>query len=189
MTNQATYVCYEESGRITAVIKAPRESTEEPLGLFVDYQGQDEIGANCYVSDGEIVQKPIRPSTSHIFDYFSKDWVLDLGVAKQNKWNEIKALREGQEFGTFDWNGYTFQCNDVSQRRIQGAVQLAMLDSTLTLDWTLSDNTVQTFTAAEFEAIGQALAAHVSACHVKARALRVEIEAATSEEQIAAVTW
>ena len=189
MTDQATYVCYKESGQITAIVKGPRDVIEEPLGLFVDYQGWDEIGANYYVSDGEIVQKPIRPSTSYIFDYPSKDWVLDLGVAKQNKWNEIKGFREAQEFGTFDWGGYTFQCNDVSQRRIQGAVQLAMLDSTLTLDWTLADNTVQTFNASEFEAIGQALAAHVSACHVKARTLRAEIDAATSEEQIAAVTW
>ena len=39
----------------------------------------------------------------------------DLDQKKADKWVEIKAARDAQEFGTFDWGGYTFQCDEVSQ--------------------------------------------------------------------------
>jgi hypothetical protein len=77
----------------------------------------------------------------------------------------------------------------VSQRRIQGAVQLSAIDDTLTLDWTLADNSVQTFTAADYIQIGQALAVHVSQCHERGRILRQEIEAATTLEDLEAIVW
>ena len=180
-------VFYNDEGRITSVHEKATENTVGDRQYLV----HDSVinGEDYYVVNGVITEKGLKPSANHEFNYSSGKWEFNRLAAQDKKWMEIKLARSLQEFGTFDWNGYTFQCNDVSQRRIQGAVQLAMLDSTLTLDWTLADNTVQTFNASEFEAIGQALAAHVSACHVKARTLRAEIDAATSEEQIAAVTW
>lgn len=142
-----------------------------------------------YVFNGEIAEKGAQPSAGHIFNYVTGVWELDIALARRLKWDAIKAARTAQEFDSFEWGGYVFQCDEVSQRRIQGAVQLAMLDSTLTLDWTLADNTVQAFTAAEFEAIGQALAAHVSQCHTRGRILRQEIDAATSEQDLEAISW
>lgn len=115
--------------------------------------------------------------------------VFDLDIAKSEKWWLIKADRDSEEFGTFVWNDHTFDCDEVSQRRIQGAVQLAALDDTTVMDWTLADNSVQTFSATELEQIGQALAAHVNACHVKARGLRAQIDAATTEAELGAVVW
>lgn len=115
--------------------------------------------------------------------------VFDLDIAKSEKWWLIKADRDSEEFGTFVWNDHTFDCDEVSQRRIQGAVQLAALDNTTVMDWTLADNSVQTFTATELEQIGQALAAHVNACHVKARGLRAQIDAATTEAELGTISW
>lgn len=152
-------------------------------------------GRNLYrYVDGQLTEtdKPrFAPNSFDVWDGNLGDWVdsRDLEQKKQDKWAEIKAARTAQEFGSFEWGGYTFQCDEVSQRRIQGAVQLAMLDPALTLDWTLADNTVQTFTAAEFEAIGQALAAHVGQCHERGRILRQEIDAATSEQDLEAISW
>ena len=186
---QVKYICHEESGEITAIIKGPRDSIEEPLGLFLDYQGSDDIDIGWYVSGDDVLQKPEKPSDSHIFNYETGLWSIDLTLAKSLKWDEIKAAREAQEFGTFDWGGYTFQCDEVSQRRIQGAVQLATMDSSMTLDWTLADNSVQTFSAADFLAIGQALAAHVNSGHVRSRQLRLDIDSATTEAEISAITW
>jgi hypothetical protein len=144
--------------------------------------------------DGEVVRTEIPKRSQNdyeIWDEVNGGWIdpRTLTDLKADKWIEIKAARTAQEFGSFDWGGYTFQCDEVSQRRIQGAVQLAMLDPALTLDWTLADNTVQAFTAAEFEAIGQALAAHVGQCHERGRILRQEIDAATSEKDLEAISW
>lgn len=189
MNSQVTYVCYEDSGQITAIVKGPRNAIEEPLGSFIDYQGDEDVGLSWYVFDGEILQKPEQPSPDYVFDYVSGEWQLDFDIAKQRKWDAIKGDRTAQEFGTFDWGGYTFQCDEVSQRRIQGAVQLSAIDDTLTLDWTLADNSVQTFTAADYIQIGQALAVHVSQCHERGRILRLEIEAATTLEDLEAIVW
>ena len=57
------------------------------------------------------------------------------------------------------------------------------------MDWTLADNTVQTFNATELKQIGQALGAHVNACHVKARGLRDQINAAQTEAELSIITW
>lgn len=189
MNSQVTYVCYEESGQITAIVKGPRNAIEEPLGSFIDYQGDEDIGLNWYVFDGEILQKPEQPSPDYVFDYFSGEWELDFDIAKQRKWDAIKRDRAAQEFGTFVWNGYIFDCNEVSQRRIQGAAQLAAIDANTVMDWTLADNTVQTFNATELQQIGQALGAHVNACHVKARGLRDQINAAQTEAELSIITW
>jgi len=142
-----------------------------------------------YVADGQIVSKGEQPSAGHIFNYDTKAWELDLTLARDVKWATIKAARDAQEFGEFDWGGYTFQCDEVSQRRIQGAVQLAAIDNTMTLDWTLADNSVQSFMAAEYVQIGQALAIHVSECHERGRILRNQIESATTEAELEAIVW
>lgn len=183
---------YDSSGRVLQKLTGGREGIEIDIansghsGIFVD---QDyDIGA-VYVSDEAVYSIPPQPSPAHHFNYSTGQWEFDLTDAKAQKWAEIKAARDAQEFSTFDWGGYTFQCDDVSQRRIQGAVQLAQIDPSLTMDWTLADNSVHTFTASDFIQIGITLAAHVSMGHTHARLLREDIESATSEAEIEAIVW
>jgi hypothetical protein len=146
------------------------------------------------VVNGEIIATGIPnmpPNEYDIWDEVNGGWIdgRDLDQKKADKWIKIKAARDAQEFGTFDWGGYTFQCDEVSQRRIQGAVQLSAIDDTLTLDWTLADNSVQNFAASEYVQIGVALATHVSGCHARGRILRQEIESATTEAELEAIVW
>ena len=161
-------------------------SDSEELCLIV------EDGQDCefhYVDNGALVEKPEQPSPEHTFDYAIKQWMYDLTRHRDEKWQEIKLARDAEEFSTFEWNAHAFDCDEVSQRRIQGAVQLAALDDTTVMDWTLADNSVQTFNATELQQIGQALAAHVNACHVKARGLRAQIDAATTKAELDAIIW
>lgn len=151
-------------------------------------------GDNIFVWDGSDFVDTGEPRSSRPYNEWSKEsrkWVdaRALDEKKADKWDEIKAARDAQEFSQFDWGGYTFQCDEVSQRRIQGAVQLASIDDTLTLDWTLADNSVQSFTASEYVQIGQALANHVSQCHARGRILRNQIESATTETELEAIVW
>ena len=178
---------HNDQGRILSV---QQNATELALqGKQYVIGGPDGDPEDFWVSNGQIVEKGEQPSSGHEFNYQTGQWELNLTLAKDLKWAEIKSARTSQEFGTFDWGGYTFQCNEVSQRRIQGAVQLAAIDSTMTLDWTLADNSVQTFTAAEYVQIGQALANHVSQCHERGRILRQQIQSATTEAELEAIVW
>jgi len=182
-----TAVFYDADGCITSVQK---NATENVVGdrnyVQMDFEGDIN---DFYVADGQILPKGEKPSDAHTFSYTFNTWEFELQTAKQNVWLRIKAARDTDEFGTFTWSTHTFQCDQVSQRRIQGAVQLAQLDSATTLDWTLADNSVQTFNATELQQIGQALAAHVNACHVKSRTKRAEIDAATTEAELGTITW
>jgi len=191
------YLFHSESGEVTA-----RQSRTIPLTEGMEaysafkveateeeyYRSADEF---CYVDveTGLIVFPAQSPSNDHAFDYEAKQWVALLSDQKETKWKAIKSSRDAEEFGTFVWNDYTFDCDEVSQRRIQGAVQIAALDTNTVMDWTLADNTVQTFNATELQQIGQALGAHVNACHVKARGLRDQINAAESEAGLSVISW
>lgn len=185
MRFQATI--YNDEGRILSVQTNATELALEGKQYIVG--GVDGDLEDFYVSEGQIIPKGEQPSTGHIFNYATGLWELDLSLAKSLKWAEIKAARDTEEFSQFDWGGYTFQCDEVSQRRIQGAVQLAAIDNTMTLDWTLADNSVQSFTASEYVQIGQALANHVSQCHARGRILRNQIESATTETELEAIVW
>jgi hypothetical protein len=189
-----TAVMYNSDGMITGI------RSGSPRGVLIDAEasGQSYLLTEAdvdidrfYVNieTSEIVEYPEKPSAAHVFNFASCVWELDLSEARAIAWDRIKRHRSSEEFGTFIWNDYTFDCNEVSQRRIQGAVQLAVLDTNSVIVWTLADNTAQTFNAAEIKQIGQALANHVNTCHERGRILRQQIQAATTQEELEAIAW
>jgi hypothetical protein len=122
-------------------------------------------------------------------------WPLNYDAAahKAQAWERIKRERSAREYGGFEWDGSRFDSDPESQRRIQGAAQLATLaaaaNQPFEIDWTLEDNTVRTLTGAEMIAVGMAMGVHVSTQYAIARGLRAAIEAATTPEGIEAVVW
>ena len=192
---QKKVIFYNDEGKITGRRSGVAENVDIDVAKasfsHIDVTSYDyEIsGETHYVNNGAIQPKGDKPAEGYQFNYVSGVWELDLALTRSVKWEAIKAARDAQEFSQFDWGGYTFQCDEVSQRRIQGAVQLAAIDNTMTLDWTLADNSVHTFTASEYVQIGQALAIHVSQCHERGRILRQEIESATTEAELEAIVW
>ncbi len=184
-------IYYDENGAVTAVRTGTRFSLER----------EHEANDNCilidgdipdfpYVKGGEVLSRSESPKTGWFsFNVGEGAWQFDLEASREEVWSHIKYKREKAEFGEFQWGAHTFQCDEVSQRRIQGAVQLATIDDTLTLAWTLADNSVQTFSAADFVQIGLALANHVSECHERGRILRQEIQAANTQQELEAIAW
>jgi hypothetical protein len=150
---------------------------------------------SVYVESGALVEKPPCPSEHHRFDYATKQWTdpRTLQDHQSAKWLSIKQARDTAEFGGFTWAGSTFDSSPQAVQRISGAVQMAMLaqaaGQAFGIDWTLADNTVRTLSGADMIAVGLALGQHVAACHVKARALRAQIEAAATVAQVEAVGW
>jgi hypothetical protein len=168
---------------------APEGYVETDLDIYAISGDQMYQLVNGEISATGIPNMP--PNNFDVWDEVNGGWIdgRNFEKKKADKWDAIKAARDAQEFSQFDWGGHTFQCDEVSQRRIQGAVQLASIDDTLTLEWTLADNSVQSFTASEYVQIGQALANHVSQCHARGRILRNQIESATTETELEAIVW
>jgi hypothetical protein len=156
----------------------------------------DTAGVEAYyVQDGVLHPKGTQPSDNHTFDYTTKTWVdpRTLADLKTAKWAEIKAARDSAEFGTFSWDGASFDSDAASQSRIQGAAQLATLatinSQPFSIDWTLADNAVRTLAAADMSAVGMAMGVHINTQHTLARLKRVAIEAAATPAEVDAVSW
>jgi len=185
-------VLYDIDGRIVGTVTGPINHCESEIarstynGLLTNEPCSHETH---YVDSDLVMLKPSKPSSNYVFNYATKTWDLDLDGAKAAKWKAIKLARDAEEFGTFEWGGYIFQCDPISQQRLQGAVQLSHENALLTLDWTLENNSVQTFTAAEYIAIGDKLADHVNAVHVRGRMLRIQINECTDEAGLEAIVW
>ena len=132
---------------------------------------------------------PTKPSENCDFNYGTKAWDYDLTGAKREAWIRVKLSREADECGTFTWSDNTFQCDEHSQRKLILTMQRALIDSSLSMAWTLADNTVKTFSSADYLNIGTAMSTHMNACHVKAKDLRTKINAATTQDELDAITY
>jgi hypothetical protein len=129
------------------------------------------------------------------WDKSVKRWQLRprLKKTKADKWDELKLARDAAEAAGFEWDGSLFDCDDNSQRMITGAVVAVSLAAQagqpVQQPWTLADNTVRVLSAADMAAVGVAAGAHINTQRAIARDLRVQLEAATSPDQVRAIAW
>ncbi|HET8686126.1 MAG TPA: DUF4376 domain-containing protein [Methanosarcina sp.] len=118
---------------------------------------------------------------------------ISLKEAQDSKWNEIKRARSAQEFGTFDWNGHTFDADPTSQSRIMLAIMGAQMaiasGQNWSVDWRLSNNDLITLSATDMISVGEAMGANTTAAHEHANQLRTLIEDATTKEEVEAIVW
>lgn len=161
------------------------------LALQHDYVFGTYGREGYWVNNGAIVELPPKP---HLFAYLNpttKQWVdpRTLETVQAAAWGAMKALRSQKEAAGFTWDGSVFDSDQVSQSRIMGAVQLAVMSPGFEIPWTLQDNTVRTLSASDMMAVGAALGGHVAAIFARAQELRVEIYAATSIAAVDAITW
>lgn len=185
------FIIYDAQGKILCTGTCPDDHMEQQAKAgesVIEGKADDALE---YIDEGRVATKPSKPSINHIFDYTTKQWIdpRTLQDLKAAQWSVIKAARQASEYAGFLWGNSTFDSDSISQSRIQGAVQLAGMDAAFTIDWTLANNTVRTLSGADMTAVGVALGQHVAAQHAKARALRAQIEAATTAAQVAAVVW
>ncbi|MDU4960212.1 MAG: DUF4376 domain-containing protein [Sporomusaceae bacterium] len=103
----------------------------------------------------------------------------------------INAERDRREQGGFEYEGKRFDSDATSVIRINAAVNTAvaavLTESPFTVDWTAADNTTMALDAAGFMALSMALAAHSNEQHVRARALKEQLDQAEDEAAVAMV--
>lgn len=139
----------------------------------------------------EVAERPYLDEYTRVDHQTGELYQLEppLDVLKQQKWQHMKSIRNATEFGSITWNNMVFQCDEISQRRIQGALQLANLDPNISLTWTLADNSTTTLNQADIVGLATTLANHVNLCHTEGRRVRNLIDAATSVQDLDAITW
>ena len=147
--------------------------------------------ATYYYYGQKLYPLPAKPGMYSEWDWGNNTWTdpRPLTAVKEAKWLQIKDARNSAEYGGFAWNGYVFDSDPVSQQRISGAVQLSQIVPDYSVDWTLKNNTTVTLNAQDMLAVGVALGEHVNATHQTARILREQIEQATTNAQVDAITW
>lgn len=187
-------ISYDNQGQILGCQGGSRECLEQEVarsdGNFL-FSETEAKNSKHYVDveNLEVKEKGQPPSDGYVFNYDQKEWEFTLTLAKELKWEEIKSQRNSQEFGSFEWQGSQIQCNEVSQRRLQGAVQMAAINPSVVINWTMEDNSVVSLTAPQIIDMGTALGVHVTDTHEHGRMLRQLISDATTESQLNLITW
>lgn len=170
------------TGKLLFIIQGDNDSVElnTPEGAIAV---EEPTHPNMYYKGGWIVM-PVAPSSNHIFDYTTEQWVdpRTLDEIKAQKWVEIKAMRDQLEFGGFEFEGGIYDSDQVSQGRIMGAA-IAGVDQV----WTLADNTTVELSASQLQQLYAALQAHIASVHERGRIARQLIYEAETTEQVEAV--
>lgn len=148
--------------------------------------------------DSELSQwrvKPVQPSPHHTFDYTAKQWVdpRTLDDHKSAKWKEIKRQRDVAEFATFTYNNMEFDGDLDAQRRLAAYISVSKSSiaagQPFEAEFTLANNTNVTLTAQDFVGIELTKVQAVAAAFNHASALRAQIDAATTVQEVEAITW
>jgi len=152
-----------------------------------------------YVLNGQLTaftadELLLRQNTNLNFRWKMPERILQdnrtLQIAKDEKWKEIKWIRQRKENSSFTVNGLILS---VDLAHISGAVQLAIIAKTamqpFSINWTLVDNSVVTLDADQMIAIGIACGTYISNIYDTARTLRISIDLATTNAEVDAITW
>ena len=141
--------------------------------------------------------KPPSPGASFIWDTQSKEWrdPRTLDDLKAAKWEEIRAAREAAKtaplmdtpFGTFDTDKAGVENITWALQGLNAAAQIGAAPDTIR--WTLADNSVIDLTRLQLDQVGLLLMQRGNTAHEKARALRDQINAATTREAVEAIVW
>lgn len=185
----------KKTGQINKVVESPIGMEDVQCSVEESWIPGGYSDEGFYIFEGQAVSIPARPTENHKFNFNSKEWEdsLTLDDYKALKRNSINRLRSGSEFGGFTHEGHEFDSDQTSQSKIQGAVQMALLAKSsgqpFSIEWTLADNSVRALNADEMIGVGLALGEHVNSIHIKARALKDQVAAAQTKEELDAIVW
>jgi hypothetical protein len=119
--------------------------------------------------------------------------VRTLAQVKADKTEQINSIRDTLEQSGFPYLSTQFDSNPVSVQRIAISVQAAQAalaaGATLTIDWTDKFNNVVSLSALEMVSMPVALATYANGLHQQAKTVKALIEAATTIEEVEALTW
>lgn len=112
-----------------------------------------------------------------------------LEVVKQRKIMELKYQRDSKEVEPIEYKGYSFDYDEKARDRINAAIiALELQGANADIAWTTADNQDVSVTAADLRAIVAAVAVRSNALHIAYRKAKAQVEAASTAEEVEAVT-
>ena len=179
-----TVIVEKSTGRMLRYISGDAESIK--LNTPDDCIAVDDPPERDMYRAGDVwIPIPPSPSPMRTFDYTSKTWIdtRTLAELKEQSWARLKQQRDAIEFGGFEYEGNIYDSDQVSQGRLMGAA-IAGVDQV----WTLANNTTVNLTGDELKELYATLQRHIASLHERGRIARFNIDAATTPQDIEAVT-
>lgn len=195
------YAIYNKtSGQITQICSASDiESIQHILGseslAMVCNEGLNNTQFYVDINSQTLVEFPPKPNQYNVWDWTLHTWVdpRTLQDYKDEKWSEIKRSRDAAINAPLTTPYGVFDADANSRANIANAVlylqTLEQQGTPGTIDWTLADNTTITLNYAEMSSVGLLLGHRTNAAYDTARALRTQIDAATTIAEVDAIHW
>ena len=112
-----------------------------------------------------------------------------LDVIRQRKIVRLKAQRDSAEVTPIEYNGNSFDYDDKARDRINAAIiALDVQGEGASIDWTTADNKDVKVTATDLRMVIAAVAVRSNLLHSAYRTAKEKVEAATTAEEVEAVT-
>lgn len=113
-----------------------------------------------------------------------------LEEVKEQKINELKAVRDAKEMEPVLYAEHKFDFDSKSYERITAAIYaLDLQGETSTINWTLADNSSTPVTANDLRGVIAAAAVRSDALHTAYRALKSQVQAAETVDDVNNITW
>ena len=144
---------------------------------------------NGYSNNREVVQ--VYDGSFRFADQAKQEEFLPpMNIVIENKISELKAVRDTKEVEPVQTMKGIFDYDDKSRDRLSIARQsLADNPSVESIVWTTADNQRVAMTIADFAEINSMAAYRSNQLHVKYNELKEQVNACTTAEQVAAITW
>lgn len=132
--------------------------------------------------------------------FISDDNLQELGVEvihaeepietlRERKIMELKYQRDAAEVEPIEYNGNSFDYDSKARDRISAAIiALELQGEGATIEWTTADNADAVVTAQDLRMIIASVAARSNKLHTAYRAAKAQVEAASTAEEVEAVT-
>jgi hypothetical protein len=185
----------QADGQVFSILTGPSLAgmPDAPAGQFAtltDYSGP----LPAYWNGSTVQAIPMQPSSSHAWNWSTKQWAYDLTEGRAQSWSRIKSARKSAEFGPFVWGGHVFDGDEVSRSRfgvaLEGAKEaISAGNTTWSKPWKLANNAVIMLSAPDLVEVVRAHGENMEAAHATAGVLSYFIDAATTPEELEAIQW
>ncbi len=142
-----------------------------------------------YIADGVAVDMGPKPSADHEFDFGSKAWRLNLDAARSRTWCLIKSARDREIGAGLEYAGNVFDSDEQAMHRIVTAAHAVQASPSSIVAWTLADNSYVSLHSADIIKIASFMWHRFQALFEKGQRLREQIQQATTQAQLDAISW
>lgn len=181
---QFAYEITGDTANVCIVCETPEEVAKyQAKGWYIS--SEPIIWADKMYVNGQLFDRPKQPEPE-----LPQPTLED---AKQQKWFDIKMKRDSEERSPLPFLNKLLDFDSISSERLAWAIDAArtavMAGQSFSVEWTCTDNSVLPMTEQDILGIPIAVAQRSDTLHKKARAMKAQIDSATTKEDVYAITW